>query len=735
MPARKKPLPPKPAVTASETKLRAALQREVTRREKVERELRAQNQFVSAILDTVGALVAVVDREGRIVRFNRTCEQTLGFTFAEVEGLPFWDLLPIAGEVEPARLVFERLLAGRWPASYETYWYTRDGTRRSLIWSTTFLNDATGEVEYVIGTGVDVTEHRRAEQKAAALLDVVKDIGGTLDLDEILLRVERRLTHVLPCDAVLTFYWDATRRVSRMISQYGLPEDSVAAAQTFSFNPRESFAGPFTHGETVLVDKVEELDWFPAAGGAFRVHSLVVAPLEVRGRILGSLIALSTSRQPFDAGQRDLCEGAARHLALAIEAADLYRAQQDEARVFGVLARVAQELIASLDTPALLDRLCRLTTEVIECDYSHTWLWQPQEDAYMAVAAHGDPPEVWEGIRVFRLTRPMVAGLLERLDRDGIVNADLSHVQRSELEVAAVASGVTVGMQLALRRGGEIVGIHTLGFRRPHEPFTPQQERIGRGIAQLASLALENARLVDELARANRLKSEFVATMSHELRTPLHIIVGYNDLLLNGDFGGLRPQQADTLERMRRSSQQLLDLINTTLDLSRLDSGRLALELQDVQLGELLSDIAAETQELQERSQLRFRWEAAAAPRLRTDPLKLKVVIKNLVANAIKFTETGEIAVAARANGDAVEISVSDTGIGMGPEVVAVIFEPFRQADGSIARRYGGVGLGLYIVHRLLQLLGGTIAVESTPGRGSTFRIQIPLAGTLDPLA
>ena len=141
-------------------------------------------------------------------------------------------------------MVFERLLAGHWPATYETYWYTREGTRRTLNWSTTFLNDAKGQVEYVIGTGVDVTEHRRAEQKAAALLDVVKDIGGTLDLDEILLRVERRMTHVLPCDAVLTFYWDATRRVSRMISQYGLPEDGVAAAQTLIFNPRQPFRNP-----------------------------------------------------------------------------------------------------------------------------------------------------------------------------------------------------------------------------------------------------------------------------------------------------------------------------------------------------------------------------------------------------------------------------------------------------------------------------------------------------------
>jgi signal transduction histidine kinase len=240
---------------------------------------------------------------------------------------------------------------------------------------------------------------------------------------------------------------------------------------------------------------------------------------------------------------------------------------------------------------------------------------------------------------------------------------------------------------------------------------------------------LENARLMEELERADRLKSDFVATMSHELRTPLNIIVGYNDLLLDGTFGSLTSEQTGVVVRADTSARQLLELITATLDLSRLDTADTPLELKEIALPELIGEIDAENRDWREKPNLHFGWNVAPAlPRLRTDPVKLKVVLKNVIANAVKFTDRGSVTVDLRSLDGGVQITVNDTGIGIAPEMLPIIFEPFRQADSSATRRFGGVGLGLYIVRRLLDLLGGTVTVESELSRGSTFRVWVPTA-------
>ena len=150
------------------------------------------------------------------------------------------------------------------------------------------------------------------------------------------------------------------------------------------------------------------------------------------------------------------------------------------------------------------------------------------------------------------------------------------------------------------------------------------------------------------------------------------------------------------------------------------------LECADVHLANLIDEVDSETRGLQERSPLSFLWRVSPGLQVHTDPAKLKLILKNLIANAIKFTEQGTVTLEAFPGNPGVEITVADTGIGIAPEALPIIFEPFRQADASLTRRRGGVGLGLYIVRRLLDMLGGSITVESEVGRGSTFRIQLP---------
>jgi PAS domain S-box-containing protein len=226
---------------------------------------------------------------------------------------------------------------------------------------------------------------------------------------------------------------------------------------------------------------------------------------------------------------------------------------------------------------------------------------------------------------------------------------------------------------------------------------------------------------------ADRTKSEFLATMSHELRTPLNVILGYTDLLLEREFGGLSAQQVKILWRVNRNSRVLFELISMLLDLNRLEAGRLPVDIKEVQVVELLAQIRTETQALCEQSGLACSWHTNPhlAP-VYTDPGKLKVILKNLLGNALKFTQEGSVTIDAHAHKEGVEIRVTDTGIGIAPEAQSLIFEPFRQVDSSTTRSYGGTGLGLHIVKRLVELLGGTVEVESALGKGSTFRVWVP---------
>ncbi len=233
------------------------------------------------------------------------------------------------------------------------------------------------------------------------------------------------------------------------------------------------------------------------------------------------------------------------------------------------------------------------------------------------------------------------------------------------------------------------------------------------------------------LREANAVKSDFVATMSHELRTPLNTIIGYTDLLREGEFGELCSDQRDRIDVVRTASRDLLDLIDAVLNLNRLETSRVPLQLQVTDVSSIVRQVGEEYGTLERKSDVRFDWSSdATVPKLRTDPLKLKLVMKNLVGNALKFTDKGYVRLRARARDGGAEIIVSDSGIGIASEHHRVIFESFRQIHPANTRRHGGVGLGLYIVRRLVDALGGRIHVESELGRGSTFRVWVPPASS-----
>jgi signal transduction histidine kinase/HAMP domain-containing protein len=303
-------------------------------------------------------------------------------------------------------------------------------------------------------------------------------------------------------------------------------------------------------------------------------------------------------------------------------------------------------------------------------------------------------------------------------------------VQRSEIPYGTLRSAAHV----PLSTRGLITGLLSVYFKGEAE-ITESEARTLRTVARLVSVAKENADLVGELRdnnfqleRANRLKSEFLANVSHELRTPMNAIIGYSKLMLDGLDGELNAQQEADLQRVTTAADNLLGLINGLLDLSKIEAGRMEINVEEIDVGPIVEDVVALVRPQSDSKDLDVRANIPVElPTILADRARFRQVLVNLVSNAVKFTDSGAVTVSATSGEGWVTVSVADTGIGISAEAQAYIFDEFRQADASTTRRYGGTGLGLAISKRLVALHGGRIWVESGANGGSVFSFTMPV--------
>lgn len=700
---------------------------EVERRH-VEQALRDSLERSRQFIEMAADGIVVVDRSGAVVLVNEQFETLFGYSRDEVIGRLIEWLVPEAlraqhvGERERFQRHLGRHRMGR---GRELAARRKDGSE--FFAAINLSPFRIGNEVFTMATVRDVTARHRAEMQTKTLLAIANEISGAIPLPTILERVEQQTAVALSAEVVVTFYRDSEDGMFRVISQHGIRPEIEARALALRFS-LESFDGRLVRGETILINDFAEQSWLGHdLVKQFRLHAMIGVPLNMYGQHLGTLVVLRlTPRRPFDAGDVSLARGIGQQVVVAIERAELYREKEEEAAVLTAVAQANQELIAELDTPELLDRLCRVVTQALDCDCSHTLLRDDASDTYRVVASHGDTAEQSQFLRLLSVPEKMMGSLPQCLRRDGVVQI---HHADAVGRGAALAGevGILHALYFPLYRDGQLTALQSAGLRGGRNRFSITDERIARGISQIASVALQNARLVGDLERANRVKSDFVATMSHELRTPLNIILGYSNLLLDGEFGGLKFEQHDALERLDRSARDLTAMIHATLDLSRLDRGRVPLMIEEVRLDDLMREIEVETGDLHQGREFEFGWTIAVDVRvLRTDRIKLKMMLRNLVSNALKFTSRGMVHVDAYAERGGVVICVKDTGAGISPDQIETIFEPFQQGDAAQDGRHRGVGLGLYIARRMVDLLHGTLAVDSEHGRGSTFRAWLP---------
>ncbi len=418
---------------------------------------------------------------------------------------------------------------------------------------------------------------------------------------------------------------------------------------------------------------------------------------------------------------------ARKNAALAQAAASLKMSKErleEEVAVSSALVQTARALTTSLDPYEILQRFNEVLRDNLGCDFSVTLLHDANRDAFRIAAGAGQHPDVLEALRHQEFKRsdfPLLTAVSEH-EVATVEDNRTSLIPSELLRTWRIGSFLCID----LRRAGHSVGLLVAGFNERQGPFAEREVRLLRASAQQAAVALENARLVESLRAASRLKSEFIGTMSHELRSPLNVVIGYVDLILEGDMGAINAVQTEALQKVQQNALQLLDLIQETLDVNRLEAGMLPLDFETFTLADFMAELRGGIPATWTKPAVQLVWQVPnGVAVLHSDRAKLRKVLRNLIHNAIKFTETGAVTISAIDGSDWVEFVVADTGIGISDDIVPIIFEMFRQGDGSTTRRHGGVGLGLYIVKQLVRGLGGDINVASTPGSGSTFRIRL----------
>ena len=699
------------------------------------------------IIDAAPTLIYYVDREECIRFANQAFAERYGVSVRDLVGRPVAEAMG----AERAQRIGPHLraaLAGT-PSTFETSDATASDVRQFQV---SYIPDAPdGHVQGVIAVVSDLTEAHRAESERGRVLDLEQRRRHEA---EAIADLGRLLTQRLELDAVAHRIAELSRILLGGIAAtaYRLDESGALVALAVSGDMGELKAGgvvpagagvaglAITRGLPVTSANVlEDPDvslppdtrrWIELAP----YRAVLAVPFSVNGRVIGAIAMVDRLGRVFGPPDIRLAQAFADHAAVALENARLYGEASARRREAEMLADLAQAVNGSLDLDTVLGRVTVAAKELCGADLARIALWDAARGGMVyrytvgtRVGGHDDVLlTAGKGLAgaVLATGRPVRT---DNVLNDPRLHPDYAWMIREEGSVTVVVAPI--------RMGSRVEGLIYCDNRSPR-PFTERDEEVLVRLADHAAIAVHNAGLYQQAERArqeaesaNRAKDDFLAVLSHELRTPLTSMLGWLRLLRAGQLTPERSGQA--LEVVERNTRIQAQLINDLLDVSRIIAGKLQLDCYEVELAPIVEEAVESSRSDAEAKGVRLKIaQDAGGAAVLGDPLRLGQIVSNLVTNAVKFTPAGgDVSVRLVQEGAEAVLTVSDTGIGIEPGVLPQIFDRFRQADSTITRRHGGLGLGLAIVRHLSELHGGRVSVTSPgAGQGATFSVCLPVA-------
>ncbi len=662
----------------------------------------------SLVLDTVSAVVVVLDAGGRILFLNQAGQRLTGYTSREAVGRCVWDFLLLPEDVPRIRGVFEQLRAGNFPNQVENCWVAKDGRRRRIAWSNTALTDASGAVRYVVGTGIDITERRRFEtalrnrERELKIHNRLLNIFLTVPDEEMYQQVLEVILDVseskyglfgyidesgaLVCPSLIGEVWDRCRMADKKLV--------FPAAEWGGMWGWALFQQRSTYANSALQ--------IPA--GHLRIRRALCVPIVHQAETLGLLSVANKETDYTDADCRML-ENTARIIAPVLKA----RLERDREKTrLQEMAEAMRVQAAAVAAAANAIVITGRDGRIVTINQAFTDL-----TGYMPEEAIGQTPRI-------------------------LKSGQQDEAFYRELWKTILSGNVWRGRLVNKRKDGSLYT-----EEMTITPVPGEQGRITHFIA-IKSDVTERVRVQQALKQAkaeaeaaNEAKSSFLASMSHELRTPLNGVIGMASLLLDSE---LTPEQRECADIIHSAASSLLTLVNDILDFSKIEAGKLELETLEFDLRTAVREVVKVTAltARQKKLKLETAIDPAVPRQVKGDAARLRQILTNLTSNAVKFTPEGKVTIhvglqdqdGTRAR---IRFTVRDTGIGIPKQRLGKLFQRFSQVDSSITRKYGGTGLGLAIAKLLTERMGGRIGVESEEGKGSTFWFTVELETLPDP--